>query len=289
MIHVQGLSKWYGDKLALDNVSFNVGLGEVLGLLGLNGAGKSTAMNILTGYIGATSGAVTINGHDIFQEPREAKRVIGYLPERLAFYNDMRVREHLDFVCDLKKVKAGRREHVASICERVGIAHVTSRIIRNLSKGYKQRLGFAQALVGDPKVLILDEPMAGLDPSQIIEIRSLIQEIGKTSAVMMSSHVLSEIQAVCTRVVVLHNGRLLADDTPEHLGRAVRAGRRVIARIRGEPKQVQIALNRIPGLKPVEVLAQKEPDAYEYFIEGAQQQDIRADLFRALAKADLPL
>jgi len=150
LIHVQGLTKRYGDKLALDNVSFNVGLGEVLGLLGLNGAGKSTAMNILTGYIGATSGTVTIDDHDIVREPLEAKRVIGYLPERLAFYGDMRVREFLDFVCDLKKVRAGRTEHVAGICERVGIAHITSRIIRNLSKGYRQRLGFAQALIGDP-------------------------------------------------------------------------------------------------------------------------------------------
>ena len=289
MIHVQGLTKRYGDKLALDNVSFDVRRGEVLGLLGLNGAGKSTVMNILTGYIGATSGTVTVDGHDVFREPLEAKRVIGYLPEQLAFYSDMRVREYLDFVCDLKSVKEGRREHLSSICEKVGIAHITSRMIRNLSKGYRQRLGFAQALVGDPKVLILDEPTAGLDPSQIIEIRSLIKEIGKTSTVIISSHVLSEIQAICTRVIVLYDGHLLADDTPENLGRAVPAAHRVMALIQGEPKQVQAALRRVPGLKPVRVLAQKEPDAHEYIIEGAQQQDIRADVFRALAKADLPL
>ncbi len=289
MIHVQGLTKRYGDKLALDNVSFDVQLGEVLGLLGLNGAGMSTAMNILTGYIGATSGTVTIDGHDIIREPLEAKRLIGYLPERLAFYSDMRVREFLDFVCDLKSVREGRTEHVASICERVGIANVTSRMIRNLSKGYRQRLGFAQALVGDPQVLILDEPTAGLDPAQIIEIRSLIQEIGHTRAVMISSHILSEIQEVCTRVVVLHEGRVLADDTPENLGRATRAAHRVIALVQGEPEQVQSALSRVPKLKQVEVLAQEEPGAYEYVIEGAQQQDIRADIFRALARADLPL
>ncbi len=289
MIHVQGLTKRYGDKLALDHVSFDVQGGEVLGLLGLNGAGKSTTMNILTGYIGATSGTVTIDGHDISREPREAKRVIGYLPEQLAFYNDMRVREYLDFACDLKNVKEGRREHVASICERVGIAHLTGRMIRNLSKGYRQRLGFAQALVGDPKVLILDEPTSSLDPSQIIEIRALIQEIGKTSTVIISSHVLSEIQAICTRVIVLYNGRLLADDTPENLGRAAPATHRVRALIQGEAEQVQAALSQIPGLKQIRVLAQKEADAYEYLIEGAQQQDIRADVFRALAKADLPL
>jgi len=289
LIHVQGLTKRYGDKPALENVSFNVELGEVLGLLGLNGAGKSTAMNILTGYIGATSGTVTIDGHDVIREPLEAKRVIGYLPERLAFYGDMRVREFLDFVCDLKRVKEGRAEHVAGICERVGIAHMTSRMIRNLSKGYRQRLGFAQALVGDPKVLILDEPTAGLDPAQIIEIRSLIQEIGQTRAVVISSHILSEIQEVCTRVVVLHEGRVLADDTPENLGRAARATHRVIALVQGDPEQVQRALSQVPNVKQVEVLAQEEPGAYEYVIEGAQQQDIRADIFRALAGADLPL
>jgi len=263
LIHVQGLTKRYGDKPALENVSFNVELGEVLGLLGLNGAGKSTAMNILTGYIGATSGTVTIDGHDVIREPLEAKRVIGYLPERLAFYGDMRVREFLDFVCDLKRVKEGRAEHVAGICERVGIAHMTSRMIRNLSKGYRQRLGFAQALVGDPKVLILDEPTAGLDPAQIIEIRSLIQEIGQTRAVVISSHILSEIQEVCTRVVVLHEGRVLADDTPENLGRAARATHRVIALVQGDPEQVQRALSQVPNVKQVEVLAQEEPGAYE--------------------------
>jgi ABC-2 type transport system ATP-binding protein len=289
LINVQGLTKWYGDTLALDKVSFDVKQGEILGLLGLNGAGKSTAMNIITGYIGATRGTVTIDGHDVSQEPIEAKRVIGYLPEQLAFYGNMRVREYLDFVCDLKKVKAGRKAHVTSVCKRVGIAHMTHRMIRNLSKGYRQRLGFAQALIGDPKVLILDEPTAGLDPSQVIEIRSLIHEVGEESAVIISSHVLSEIQAVCTRVIILHNGRLLADDTPENLGRDVAASHQLIARIEGDPKQVQAALNGVRGIRHVKVLDQKEPHAYDYFIQGAQERDIRADVFRALANADLPL
>ncbi len=288
MIHVQELTKRYGDKLALDHVSFDVQQGEVLGLLGLNGAGKTTTMNILTGYISATSGRAIVDGHDVAREPIEAKRVIGYLPEQLAFYTDMRVREYLDFVCDLKGVKKGRQEHVAEICERVGIAHMTSRLIRNLSRGYRQRLGFAQALVGNPKVLILDEPTAGLDPSQVIEIRSLIQELGKTRTVIFSSHVLSEVQAVCTRVVVLHNGRLLADDTPENLGRALRSTHRMVARIQGEPAQVRAALAPYEGLT-IEVLGQKEPTAYDYVIEGAEGEDIRADVFRALARADLPL
>jgi ABC-2 type transport system ATP-binding protein len=290
LIHVQGLTKRYGDKLALDNVSFNVQRGEVLGLLGLNGAGKSTTMNILTGYIGATSGVVTIDGHDIAREPLAAKRVIGYLPEQLAFYSDMRVREYLDFCCDLKGIaKEGRPAHVAEICARVGIGHITGRLIRNLSKGYRQRLGFAQALIGDPQVLILDEPTAGLDPSQIIEIRALIQALGQTRTVIISSHILSEIQAICTRVIVLYEGRVLADDTPQHLGRAVRAAHRLLARIQGEPAQVQAALRQAPGVAQVTVLAQSEPDAHDYLIASAAGQDIRAEVFRALARADLPL
>ncbi len=289
LIHVQGLTKRYGDKLALDNVSFDVQSGEVLGLLGLNGAGKSTAMNIITGYIGATCGTVTVDGHDAAEDPLAAKRVIGYLPEQLAFYSDMRVREYLNFVCDLKGVRQRRQQHLASICERVGIAHMANRMIRNLSKGYRQRLGFAQALIGDPKVLILDEPTVGLDPSQIIEIRELIRQAGKASAVIISSHVLSEIQAMCTRVVVLHYGRVLADDTPERLSKTVFATHRILARIEGEPAEVQTALSQVPAVADVRVLAQTEPNAFDYVIESAERRDIRADVFRALAKADLPL
>lgn len=289
MIHVQGLTKRYGDKLALDNVSFDVQAGEILGLLGLNGAGKSTTMNILTGYIGATSGTVTIDDHDISREPIQAKRAIGYLPEQLAFYGDMRVREYLDFVCDLKGVRTGRSEHLSSLCERVGIAHMTGRLIRNLSRGYRQRLGFAQALVGDPKVVILDEPTTGLDPSQVVEIRKLIRALRKASTVIISSHVLSEIQAMCTRVVVLHQGRVLADDTPEHLSRTARGSQHLVARIQGQPERVQAVLNQVAGISRVTVLAQQEPGAYDYAIDTARPTDVRVDLFHALARADLPL
>ena len=289
MIDVQHITKRYGDKLALDDVSFGVRLGEVLGLLGLNGAGKSTAMNIITGFIGATRGTVTVGGHDVVQEPIEAKRLIGYLPERLAFYGDMRVREYLDFVCDLKGVKQGRAEHVAGICEQVGIAHMTSRLVRNMSKGYQQRLGFAQALVGDPQVLILDEPTAGLDPSQIVEIRALIQHLGETRAVMISSHILSEIQAVCNRIVVLHEGRVMADDTPENLTTALRASHQLVARILGLPEDVEAALSRVDQITTLKMLGQREANAYEYLIEGPEGSDIRVEVFRALAEADLPL
>ncbi len=288
MIDVMGLTKLYGDKLALEDVSFHVDSGEILGLLGLNGAGKSTTMNIITGYLAASSGMVAIDGHDVFREPLEAKRLIGYLPEQFVFYNDMRVSEYLDFICDLKKVRQNRQSHVKELCDRVGISHITGRMVRNLSKGYRQRVGLAQALIGSPKVLILDEPTVGLDPSQVVEIRSLIKEIGKTSTVVISSHILSEIQNICSRVVMLHNGRLVADDTPGNLSRKVGVSNRVIACIEGDPDKVKAALSRIPNLKEVSMLEQRG-DAHEYAIESTDNRDIRAEIFRALAAQDLPL
>jgi len=220
MIQASNLTKRYGDKTALEDVSFSIDAGEVVGLLGLNGAGKTTTMNILTGYISATSGSVTIGGYDIASESSKAKRLIGYLPELPAFYPEVRVCEHLDFICGIKGVykdKAERLQHIDEICARVGISNVKRRMIRNLSKGYKQRVGFAQALIGNPQVIILDEPTAGLDPSQIVDIRSLIKECGNDSTVIVSSHILSEIQAVCSRVIIINEGKLVADDNPESL------------------------------------------------------------------------
>lgn len=292
MVEVEHLVKYYGEKQALADVSFTVREGEVVGLLGLNGAGKSTTMNILTGYLSATSGTVRIDGHDILAKANAAKRDVGYLPEQFSFYPEMRVNEYLSFCCDLKRVpgdRAAREAHIAGICERVGLTHVRKRMIRNLSKGYKQRVGFAQALIGNPKVLILDEPTVGLDPSQIIEIRELIRSAGKSSTVIVSSHILSEIQAICDRVIVIHGGRVIADDTPERLARAIHMTHRVAARIAGEPARVKAALQGVPGVRKVECLTQKEPGAYDYRIEGAPDTDIRADVFRALAAVDLPL
>ena len=289
LIEVRELTKKYGAKAALENVSFSVGSGEVVGLLGLNGAGKSTTMNILTGYIKATSGSVTINGHDIVEKPREAKRIIGYLPEQMAYYTDMRVQEYLSFVCDLKGVKREERT-LDGICEKVGIAHIRKRMIRNLSKGYRQRMGLAQALVGKPKVLILDEPTVGLDPSQITEIRTLIKEIGSTRTVIFSSHILSEVQALCSRVIVLHGGRLLADDSPGGLTREHGALRhRVSALIKGEPEDVLRALGALGRAKIVEQSGDREPGAFRYTVESEDGRDIREEVFRALAAADLPL
>ena len=292
MVKVEHLVKFYGEKEVLSDVSFSIREGEVVGLLGLNGAGKSTTMNILTGYLSATSGSVSINGYDILTDAKKAKQSIGYLPELFAFYPEMRVNEYLNFCCDLKGVTRNKKEreaHLAAICDRVGLTQVRGRMIRNLSKGYKQRVGFAQALVGSPKVLILDEPTVGLDPSQIVEIRELIRSAGQSSTVIVSSHILSEIQAICDRVIVIHGGRVAADDTPEGLSRKMLATHRLVMRVKGEPEQVMAVLSSVEGVLNVAKLTEKEPGAFDYRVEGEPDTDIRTDVFRALARADLPL
>lgn len=290
MIEVRDLEKRYGDKVVLRGLNFSVADGEIVGLLGLNGAGKSTTMNILTGYISPTGGTIVIDGHDILKDPLRARRVTGYLPEQLAFYGEMRVGEYLDFVCDLKgysKKRRARNAHLADICERVGIAHMRSRLIRNLSKGYRQRVGFAQALIGKPKLLILDEPTVGLDPSQIIEIRKLIRDVGQESTVIVSSHILQEIQAICARVLVLHGGNIIADGAPDALTGLRRANNRLSVRVRGTMDAVQSALEplgaRLTPLQP------REEDAVDLIIEGAAGRDLREDVFFALSKAGLAL
>ena len=217
MIEVINLTKRYGDKKAVDNISFKAEDGEVLGFLGPNGAGKSTTMNILTGYISCTDGKALIDGVDILEDPIKAKKQIGYLPELPPLYMDMTVKEYLYFVYDLKKCKLPKVSHLKDICGLVKIDHVYNRIIKNLSKGYRQRVGLAQALIGNPKVLILDEPTVGLDPKQIIEIRTLIRKLGKNHTVILSSHILSEVQAVCDKIIVINEGKVVANDTEEHL------------------------------------------------------------------------
>ena len=292
MIEVNNLVKRYGDKTALHGISFGVKSGEIVGLLGLNGAGKSTMMNIITGYISPTSGTVHINGHDIVRESNDAKRVIGFLPEQFAFYPDMRVMEYLHFVCDLKgysRDKKQREAHLYGIMDQVGVKHMAGRMIRNLSKGYKQRVGFAQALIGSPKVLVLDEPTVGLDPSQIIEIRQLIKDVGYESTVVVSSHILSEIQAICSRVIVIHEGRLVADDAPENLMQSLRSTNRLAVRIVGSSEDIERALSAVENIKKLTLLPQREAGAEDFLIIGRRNKDIRQDVFRALAKANLPL
>ena len=289
MIEVKNLTKRYGNHCAVNNISFQVGEGEILGFLGPNGAGKSTTMNILTGYLSATDGSVVINGHDILDEPNEAKANIGYLPEQPPLYQDMTVREYLDFMYDLKKCALPRARHIAEICKVMKIEHVYGRLIKNLSKGYKQRVGMAQALIGNPPVLILDEPTVGLDPNQIIEIRSLIKTLGKHHTVILSSHILPEIEAVCDRIVVIHNGKIVANDTAEALSAKVSEDRRLLVSIAGPQKEVAELIAGIIGVEKVTDLGSKGVGVYEYAIEAADGVDIRRDLFTRLAQKEWPL
>ncbi len=291
MIEAQNLVKRFGDKTALDDVSFAIGPGQIVGLLGLNGAGKSTTMNILTGYLGATSGRALINGFDISKEPTKAKRHIGYLPEQPAFYSGMRVKEYLNFICDLKTLNsdpAWRKAHISELCERTGLGQMKGRLIRNLSKGYRQRVSFAQALAGYPAVLIMDEPTVGLDPSQILEIRGLIRQMGQTATVLISSHILSEIRELCQRVIVLKEGRLIADDSPEHLAEQTRRSHHLRIRARGSQEAVIAALAGLPGIS-CQALGSFEAQSVDVELWGAQGQDLREAVFHALASAGIPL
>ena len=289
MIEVQHLSKCYGSHVAVNDISFSVDQGEILGFLGPNGAGKSTTMNILTGYLSASAGKVTVNGHDILEEPNEAKMSIGYLPEQPPLYPDMTVREYLDFMYDLKKCTLPRTRHIAEICRIVKIDDVFGRLIRNLSKGYRQRVGIAQALIGNPPVLILDEPTVGLDPNQIIEIRSLIKSLGKHHTVILSSHILPEVEAVCDRLVIINGGRIVADDTANNLSLKYSKDRRLTARIAGPEKDVKTLIGGIGGVREIAVLGEKEPGVNEYLITPEPNADIRRDLFTRLAGRNWPL
>lgn len=282
MIEVKNLTKQYGQKKAVDNLSFTVEDGEILGFLGPNGAGKSTTMNMLTGYISSTSGQALINGVDILEDPMKAKKDIGYLPEIPPLYMDMTVKEYLNFIYDLKKCKLPRKAHLADVCDLVKITDVYDRIIRNLSKGYKQRVGLAQALIGNPPILILDEPTVGLDPKQIIEIRTLIKKLGKKHTVILSSHILSEIQAVCDRIIIINKGEIAADDTTENLTANISADRRLIARIDGSREEILKVIKSMPGVISVVADMEREPGVFDYEIEVREGCDVRRELFKRI-------
>lgn len=289
MIEVKHLTKRYGANLALDDVSFTVKEGEILGFLGPNGAGKSTTMNILTGYLSATEGTVTIGGQDILENPNGAKAQIGYLPEQPPLYLDMTVRAYLNFMCELKKVKQPHSKHIKEVCALVGIEDVYNRLIKNLSKGYRQRVGLAQALLGNPPVLILDEPTIGLDPKQIIEIRNLIKKLGQGHTVILSSHILPEVQAVCQRVIVINKGKLVADDTTSNLSFRMSKSNKLKVRIAGPKEQVLPLLESIPDVVNVSVLDTGEEGALDYSVEAKSGSDIRRDMFESLARENLPI
>ena len=284
MIKIEHLVKNYGSNCAVDDISFSVEAGEIVGLLGPNGAGKSTTMNILTGYLSGTSGKVSIDGIDILADPLGAKKLIGYLPEQPPLYLDMTVDEYLGFAYDLKGCKLPRPEHIAEVCEVVKIGDVRKRVIRNLSKGYKQRVGIAQALIGNPKVIIFDEPTIGLDPKQIIEIRNQIRTLGKGHTVILSTHILQEVQAVCDRIVIINKGKIVADELTENISRAVENNRRFNVKICGPSREVLAALKSMTGIAYAEVLAERDGEAYTYMVESEYGVDVRKKLFYTMAE-----
>ena len=289
MIKIEHLVKNYGNTCAVDDISFSVEEGEIVGLLGPNGAGKSTTMNILTGYLSSTSGKACIAGIDILSDPIGAKKLIGYLPEQPPLYLDMTVGEYLNFAYDLKCCKLNRQEHLQTICETVKISDMFNKVIRTLSKGYRQRVGIAQALIGNPKVIIFDEPTVGLDPKQIIEIRNLIRSLGKAHTVILSTHILQEVQAVCDRIVIINKGKIVANEKTENIANVMSQNRRFNIKVVGHQKDVLAMLRAMPGITYAESLAERDGDAYSYMIESDTGIDIRKKLFYQLVECNWPL
>ena len=290
MIEVKNLTKRYGNHLAVDHLNFTVESGKIYGFLGPNGAGKSTTMNIMTGYLGATEGQVLIDGHDILKEPEEAKKNIGYLPEIPPLYMEMTVREYLEFAAELKGIKKDKREsQIEEVIRLAKLRDVENRLIQNLSKGYKQRVGLAQAILGYPEVIILDEPTVGLDPKQIIEIRDLIKSLKKKHTVILSSHILSEVSAVCDYVLIISHGKLVASDTPENLGKLAEGSNTLNLIVKGEKDKIRTALGQIEGVKNVTVADAKEEHAWNVTVSTNEDSDVREEVFFKMADAKCPI
>lgn len=290
MIEVNNLVKRYGDHTAVDHLSFKIEKGKIYGFLGPNGAGKSTTMNMITGYIASTEGTVTIDGHDILDEPEQAKKCIGYLPEMPPLYFDMTVLEYMNFVADLKKIpKDKKKSMIAEVMEMVKITDMKNRLIKNLSKGYRQRVGLAQAILGYPEVIILDEPTVGLDPKQIIEIRDLIKSLKEKHTVILSSHILSEVSAVCDYVLIISHGKLVASDTPENLGKLAEGSNTLNLTVKGEKDKIRTALGQIEGVKNVTAADAKEEYAWNVTVSTNEDSDVREEVFFKMADAKCPI
>ena len=290
MIEVTNLTKKYGDHIAVDHLSFRVEKGQIYGFLGPNGAGKSTTMNIITGYLAATEGTVTIDGKDVQKDPEEAKCAIGYLPELPPLYVDMTVREYLEFVAELKKVpKKERKQQIDEVMEMTQITDMQQRLIRNLSKGYRQRVGLAQAILGYPEVIILDEPTVGLDPKQIIEIRDLIRKLGENHTVILSSHILSEVSAVCDHIMIIAHGKLVASDSPENLQKLMSGSMELDLEVKGSIAAVKSALQEISQIDRIEENTEASQNIAKLKVISKENADIREQVFYALADAKLPI
>lgn len=290
MIEVKNLVKRYGDHTAVDHLSFEIEKGKIYGFLGPNGAGKSTTMNMITGYIASTKGTVVIDGHDILEEPEEAKKCIGYLPEMPPLYFDMTVLEYLKFVADLKKIpKDKKASMIEEIMDMVKITDMKNRLIKNLSKGYRQRVGIAQAVLGYPEVIILDEPTVGLDPKQINEIRDLIKGLKQKHTVILSSHILSEVSAVCDYVLIISHGKLVASDTPENLGKLAAGSNNLNLFVKGQKDTIRAALEAVEGVKEVTVKKSPEEGVYAITVGTEENMDVREKVFYSMVNAGCPI
>ena len=289
MIKVEHLTKQYGERYAVNDISFEVKKGEIVGFLGPNGAGKSTTMNILTGYLSSTSGRAMVDGLDILEHPLAVKKKIGFLPETPPLYLEMTVKEYLNFIYDLKKCTLNRKEHIEEICRVVKIEDTMNRMIRNLSKGYRQRVGIAGAIVGNPEVLIFDEPTNGLEPKQIIDIRSLIRELGKERTIILSTHILSEVKAVCDRILIINEGKIVADEKTENIESAIRGNRRLNIHIDGPTASVLPALKKINGVIYANVAQKYEDGSALYIVESKNNIDVRKPIFYMLAQNSWPI
>ena len=289
MIKIENLTKKYGERYAIKDLSFTIGKGEIVGFLGPNGAGKTTTMSILTGYLSSTSGSASVDGYDILEYPMEVKKRIGYLPEMPPLYLDMTVREYLEFIYDLKKCNLPKKEHLADIAEVVKITDAMPRMIKNLSKGYRQRVGIAGALVGNPEVVIFDEPTNGLDPKQIIDIRNLIKSLGKDHTVILSTHILSEVTSICDRIIIINKGEIVADKRTEEIDSVLRGNRRIMIRVEGPASTVASTLRKINGVTSVTQSVDFGDGSYSYLVESQNDLDVRKPIFFALAQNSWPI
>ena len=290
MIEVKNVTKKYGSFVAVDDISFTINDGEVVGFLGPNGAGKSTTMNMITGYIEPTEGEIKIEGYDISKKPKKAKAQIGYMPEGVPLYSDLTVKEFVTYMAELKKVdRKTRKEKVEKIIEQTGLKDVEKKLTRNLSRGYKQRVSMAGALVGEPKILILDEPTVGLDPKQITEIRALIKELGKTHTIILSSHILSEVSQICNKVIIINKGKIVAIDTPENLEKKVSNNNTTYVTVEDTENKIETMKEKIPEIKDIKLIKENEDGTKQYVLESDKDVDLRKIVFNEFAKENITI
>ena len=290
MIQIENITKKYGSFTAVNNISFKIEEGEIVGFLGPNGAGKSTTMNMITGFIEPTSGKIIVDGYDISKKPKKAKGQIGYMPEGVPLYNDLTVKEFVTYMAELKGVESKEvKEKVKKVLEEIGLIEVENKLNKNLSRGYRQRVSMAGALVGDPKVIILDEPTVGLDPRQVTEIRSLIKELGKNHTVILSSHILSEVSQICDRVIIINKGEIVAIDTPENLEKKVEKDNSIYVTVEDTENKMESIKEKIEGVKNIKLLEENEDNTKKYMITANDDIDLRKSIFEILAKEGITI